>query len=52
MDRPSQSKAMKIGTDGSSKQGRNCASADGGYKGSIAVNGYGNVSVPQSRKMG
>lgn len=52
MDRPMNAKTKPIGTDGSMKQGRDCSSANGGYKGTVSTEGYGNVSVPQSRKMG
>jgi hypothetical protein len=46
------SNGKRIGTDGSGKQGRMCSSAGGGYKDTVSTNGYGNVKVPQSRKMG
>lgn len=50
MDRPMNAKSKSIDTNGSGKQGRTCSSACGGYGKTISVNGYGNVSVPQSQK--
>lgn len=52
MDRPSNSNGKSINTDGSAKQGRMCSSAGGGYKDSVSTNSYGNVSVPQTKKLG
>lgn len=52
MDRPKSAPTKAINTDGSNKQGRTCSSAGGGYMGTVSTRSYGNVKVPQSRKMG